>query len=271
MAAMMVLLWGGVVALIASEARAMIGPRGSDEAMDTLRRRLASGEITREDFETTRRAAAGVATCASAADSGPGHADAPWSVRQRQVDGGLQGRQRSLRALAYDPHPLGVQGLEPAEQAPRSRQVRRPEVPHELAASGQPQRRVHQRRLQEGQLRVGDPQPLFDQEEREGRHLICSLAGGPGERHPRKPVGPPVFRPYSTQRASWVRELIPSLLSMLVTCVSTVRLEMNSRTAISRLVSPSATSRAISSSRRLRTGAVVAEAGASFGPAWPRT
>src|SRR5215510_8056164 len=76
MAAMMVLLWGGVVALIASEARAMIGPRGSDEAMDTLRRRLASGEITREDFETTRRAAAGVATCASAADSGPGHADA---------------------------------------------------------------------------------------------------------------------------------------------------------------------------------------------------
>ena len=59
MAAMMVLLWGGVVALIASEARAMIGPRGSEQAMDMLRPRLASGEITQEEFETTRRALQG--------------------------------------------------------------------------------------------------------------------------------------------------------------------------------------------------------------------
>ena len=59
MAAMMVLLWGGVAALIAVVARAMIGPRGSDQAMDTLRRRLASGEITQEEIETTRRALQG--------------------------------------------------------------------------------------------------------------------------------------------------------------------------------------------------------------------
>src|SRR5215472_17173405 len=59
MAAMMVLLWGGVAALIAVAARAMIGPRGSDQAMDTLRRRLASGEITQEEFETIRRALQG--------------------------------------------------------------------------------------------------------------------------------------------------------------------------------------------------------------------
>jgi hypothetical protein len=56
------------------------------------------------------------------------------------------------------------------------------------------------------------------------------------------------------QRASWVRELTPSLLRMLVRCVSTVRLEMKSREAISRLLRPSATRRATSISHPSRAG-----------------
>jgi putative membrane protein len=55
MAAMMVLFWGGVAALIVFVVRAISGPRGSDQAMDVLRRRLASGEITQDEFEKTRR------------------------------------------------------------------------------------------------------------------------------------------------------------------------------------------------------------------------
>ena len=56
MAGMMVLFWGGIATLIAFVARALIGPRGGDQTMDMLRRRLANGEITQEEFETTRRA-----------------------------------------------------------------------------------------------------------------------------------------------------------------------------------------------------------------------
>jgi len=59
MAAMMVLLWGGVAALIVFVVRAVTGPKSGDLAMDTLRRRLASGEITREEFENTRRSLQG--------------------------------------------------------------------------------------------------------------------------------------------------------------------------------------------------------------------
>ncbi len=55
MAAMMVLLWGGIAALIVYAIRAFTGARGGDQAMDVLRRRLASGEITQEEFEKTRR------------------------------------------------------------------------------------------------------------------------------------------------------------------------------------------------------------------------
>jgi putative membrane protein len=59
MAAMMVLFWGGVAALIVFVARS-VGPKsGGDRAMDTLRRRLASGEISREEFESTRRSLQG--------------------------------------------------------------------------------------------------------------------------------------------------------------------------------------------------------------------
>jgi putative membrane protein len=55
MAALMVLFWGGVAALIVFVVRAVSAPKGGDQALDVLRRRLASGEITQEEFEKTRR------------------------------------------------------------------------------------------------------------------------------------------------------------------------------------------------------------------------
>ena len=56
MAAMMVLFWGGIAALIVFVVRAITSPKGGgDQSMDVLRRRLANGEITQEDFEKTRR------------------------------------------------------------------------------------------------------------------------------------------------------------------------------------------------------------------------
>jgi putative membrane protein len=59
MTAMMVLFWGGIAALIVLAIRAFSGPRGGDQAMDVLCRRLASGEITQEEFDRTRRALQG--------------------------------------------------------------------------------------------------------------------------------------------------------------------------------------------------------------------
>lgn len=55
MAAMMVLFWGGIAALIVYVVRAVTGARSGDQAMAALRRRLANGEITQEEFEKTRR------------------------------------------------------------------------------------------------------------------------------------------------------------------------------------------------------------------------
>ena len=55
MAAMMVLFWSGVATLIVFVVRAATGPRGGDQTMDVLRRRLGSGEITQEELEKTRR------------------------------------------------------------------------------------------------------------------------------------------------------------------------------------------------------------------------
>jgi len=55
MAATMVVFWGGIAAVAVFAIRAFTGARGSDAAMDVLRRRLASGEITQEEFEKTRR------------------------------------------------------------------------------------------------------------------------------------------------------------------------------------------------------------------------
>ena len=54
---MMLLFWGGIAALVFFVVRALGGSRAthSDSAMDTLRRRLAAGEITQEDFERIRK------------------------------------------------------------------------------------------------------------------------------------------------------------------------------------------------------------------------
>lgn len=57
MAAMMVLFWGGVIVLAVWAIRALAGPRQRrEQPIDVLRRRLAAGEITPEEFEKTKRA-----------------------------------------------------------------------------------------------------------------------------------------------------------------------------------------------------------------------
>jgi len=55
MAATMLLFWGVLAALIVFAIRALTGVPSGDQAMDALRRRLANGEITQEEFEKTRR------------------------------------------------------------------------------------------------------------------------------------------------------------------------------------------------------------------------
>lgn len=55
MAATMLLFWGGIAALIVFAIRAFTGQRSGDQAMDVLRRRLASGEISEEEYEKTRK------------------------------------------------------------------------------------------------------------------------------------------------------------------------------------------------------------------------
>ncbi len=55
---MMVLFWGGVAALIIFLVRSLGGPTMQghpDSAMETLRRRLATGEITQEEYERIRQ------------------------------------------------------------------------------------------------------------------------------------------------------------------------------------------------------------------------
>ena len=59
MAAIMVLFWGGIFAIAVYAIRAFTGPRGTDQAMDVLRRRFASGEITSDEFEKMRKALQG--------------------------------------------------------------------------------------------------------------------------------------------------------------------------------------------------------------------
>ena len=57
MGGMMVFLWGGVILLAIWAIRAFSGSnRAGDAAMETLRKRLAAGEISPEDFEKTKRA-----------------------------------------------------------------------------------------------------------------------------------------------------------------------------------------------------------------------
>jgi len=51
----MLLIWGAVIAVAIWAVRTLATSRNSGDAMDTLRRRLAAGEISQEDFEKTRR------------------------------------------------------------------------------------------------------------------------------------------------------------------------------------------------------------------------
>jgi len=56
MGAMMLVSWGVVIALVIWALRAFTGTRNSgDPAIATLRRRLAAGEISQDEFEKTRR------------------------------------------------------------------------------------------------------------------------------------------------------------------------------------------------------------------------
>ena len=59
MAGMMVVFWGGIIVLAVFAIRAFARPKGNDPAIDVLRRRLAGGEITQEEFEKTRKALQG--------------------------------------------------------------------------------------------------------------------------------------------------------------------------------------------------------------------
>jgi putative membrane protein len=59
MAAMMVLFWGGIITLAAVVIRSFTGSKSNDQALDVLRRRFASGEITQDEFEKTRKALQG--------------------------------------------------------------------------------------------------------------------------------------------------------------------------------------------------------------------
>jgi putative membrane protein len=56
MAGMMLLFWGGIFAFVIWAARSLSAPRQTgDQALETLRRRLAAGEISQEDFERTKK------------------------------------------------------------------------------------------------------------------------------------------------------------------------------------------------------------------------
>jgi putative membrane protein len=56
MVPVMLLFWGGVIAAIVLVARALGAPRTKgDEALQTLRKRLAAGEISPDDYERMKR------------------------------------------------------------------------------------------------------------------------------------------------------------------------------------------------------------------------
>jgi putative membrane protein len=58
MAPMMILFWGGIILLAFFVVRSF-GSRSNNEAMDILRRRLANGDISQDEFEKTRKALQG--------------------------------------------------------------------------------------------------------------------------------------------------------------------------------------------------------------------
>ena len=57
MGGMMLLFWSGVIVPAIWAIRSFTGPRhAGDAALDVLRRRLAAGEITPDEFEKTKKA-----------------------------------------------------------------------------------------------------------------------------------------------------------------------------------------------------------------------
>jgi uncharacterized membrane protein len=56
MAPMMLLFWGAAITLVVLAVRSRTGARrGLDNAVTTLRTRLASGDITQDEFEKSKR------------------------------------------------------------------------------------------------------------------------------------------------------------------------------------------------------------------------
>ena len=55
MSLMMLVFWGALIALAVWAIRAGIGERRQGDAMQVLRRRLAAGEISQDDFEKTKK------------------------------------------------------------------------------------------------------------------------------------------------------------------------------------------------------------------------
>jgi putative membrane protein len=54
MTVIMLVFWGGLIAVAVWAIRSGLGSRRND-AMEVLRRRLATGEISQDDFEKTKR------------------------------------------------------------------------------------------------------------------------------------------------------------------------------------------------------------------------
>lgn len=55
MSLMMLIFWGALIAVAVWAIRSGFGQRREGDAMNVLRRRLAAGEISQEDFDKTKR------------------------------------------------------------------------------------------------------------------------------------------------------------------------------------------------------------------------
>jgi putative membrane protein len=55
MTVMMLIFWGALIAVAVWAIRSGLGSRRENDALDVLRRRLAAGEISQDDFEKTKR------------------------------------------------------------------------------------------------------------------------------------------------------------------------------------------------------------------------
>ena len=55
MVPMMFLFWGALIVVVIWGVRTLTTSPSGGDAMDTLRRRLAAGDISQEDFEKTKR------------------------------------------------------------------------------------------------------------------------------------------------------------------------------------------------------------------------